>query len=329
MVSVITSSFNCGPYLSDHVRSVEKQVFGDWEHIVVDCGSSDGSWNLLQGLAHKRLKSFTHPPCGVAEARAIAISHARGEFCAVLDADDTAGPTRLVTQVDLLAKNPSVVAVGGSYVAILNRPKSLYTALRREVRTVSMPTSFKEMRILIASALNPIPHSTLMFRRDAYDKLGGYRPLMEKAEDFDLVIRFSEIGEIVAVSECVSNIRFGRQGSHTVRHKPQGRDDVFYALLAVLSSIARSNRLAVTEKAIEGFLSRRTQREIHALQGHWALRALCENAFNGSRSLKRALGRLILNRCGVIVPSGRLSAFWKCSSGVKTLEVLNREQLTE
>ena len=94
--------------------SVLNQSFDSWEHIIIDCGSTDNSRKVLESLKHPRLRVIHEEFCGVARARNRAIQQARGEFCAILDADDRALPDRLRLQVELLRKDKALVAVGGN-----------------------------------------------------------------------------------------------------------------------------------------------------------------------------------------------------------------------
>ena len=87
--------YNCAPFLRESVASVLAQTFDDLELILVDDGSSDGSWEVLQTLADKRLRSFRFERnVGVGFARNFAITKADSEYLAFLDADDLAHPAR-------------------------------------------------------------------------------------------------------------------------------------------------------------------------------------------------------------------------------------------
>jgi len=278
LVSVITSNYNCARHLPDCVSSVLDQTFDSWEHIIIDCGSTDNSRQVLESLKHPRLRVVHESFCGVARARNIAIQQAQGEFCAILDADDLALPNRLFRQIELLQNNPEVVAVGGDIQAIFFRHRLWERVLRRNNRTVQLPYRHDEMMLFLRSVLSPIPHSTLTFRKTTFQELGGYREAMEKAEDFDFILRFGLHGRLAGVHEPVGVLHFGVAGSHSTRHRPHGRDALYYAFLALLFNIACANGLKCVQQDIEKWLDGIGKQGINALQGRWGWKNLMKRS---------------------------------------------------
>ena len=108
LVSVIIPVHNGTTVLSDALTSVRQQTCQNFEVIVVDDGSSDGSHALAQKFADEdsRIKVLRQPNSGVSMARNAAIAHARGELIAFLDADDVWLPEKLAAQLDLLQQEP-------------------------------------------------------------------------------------------------------------------------------------------------------------------------------------------------------------------------------
>ena len=256
LVSVITSNYNCADYLPDCVSSVLDQTFDSWEHIIIDCGSTDNSRKVLESLKHPQLRIVYEKFCGVALARNMAIQQAQGEFCAILDADDLALPDRLRLQVELLQKNQELTAVGGNIQAIYVSDRTWKSILRSNKRTFQYPYRHDEIMLFLRSTLSPILHSTLMFRKKIFQKIGGYWEAMEKAEDFDLILRFGLHGRLGAVCEPVSVLRFGVTDSHTTRHQPHGRDAQYYSVLSFLFNTARINGLNCAQQDIEEWLDK-------------------------------------------------------------------------
>jgi hypothetical protein len=104
--------YNCAPFLRESVASVLGQTFTDFELILVDDGSSDGSWEIMQSFPDKRIRTFRFDHNrGVAFARNFAIENADSEFVAFLDADDVAHLARFAVQVACLDSNPDIGAV--------------------------------------------------------------------------------------------------------------------------------------------------------------------------------------------------------------------------
>lgn len=113
-VSVIIIFFDALPYLSEAIESVLGQTLPDWELLLVDDGSSDGSSELAREYAGGRAGQITylahprHQNLGMSASRNLGLHNARGRFVAFLDADDVYLPDRLRRHVDILERNPGI-----------------------------------------------------------------------------------------------------------------------------------------------------------------------------------------------------------------------------
>lgn len=107
-VSVIMPCYNAAPHLPASVGSLQAQTHTNWELVIVDDGSTDDSWQVLQKLAHAdpRIRVFQQANAGAAAARNRALREARGAYTAFLDADDTWHPAFLEAMLTALAANP-------------------------------------------------------------------------------------------------------------------------------------------------------------------------------------------------------------------------------
>lgn len=117
-VSVITPYLDAAPYLAEAIASVRAQTCPDWELVLVDDGSSDGSTEIASEAARQdgRIRLLRRPPGsrgGAAAARNLALRSVRGEYIAFLDADDVFTPDKLHTQLDLMARYPDAMMVYG------------------------------------------------------------------------------------------------------------------------------------------------------------------------------------------------------------------------
>lgn len=114
MVSVIIPVYNGYPEIIDAVESVLWQTYPDWECIIVNDGSTDGTKNYLDSLTDTRFK-ITHleKNGGRGNARQEGLKQVEGEYIAFLDADDWYAPEKLQEQVDFLECNPNVDLISG------------------------------------------------------------------------------------------------------------------------------------------------------------------------------------------------------------------------
>jgi glycosyltransferase involved in cell wall biosynthesis len=105
-VSIITPLYNKVAYIADTIKSVMSQTYSDWEMLVVDNGSTDGSWEKAQALQEPRIRLLQSPKQGPGAARNYGLTYAQGEWIQFLDADDLLEPTHLEDQLSIEKQNP-------------------------------------------------------------------------------------------------------------------------------------------------------------------------------------------------------------------------------
>jgi glycosyltransferase involved in cell wall biosynthesis len=318
LVTVITSNYNGASFLGGCVRSIQQQTYESWEHVIVDCGSTDGSADVLRSLMHPRLRVVREGTCGVAHARNVALKDARGIYCANLDVDDVAYPTRLERQVGVLDRELDVVAVGGGIDAVMLGYHGWRRVLRRRTRRIQLPVTHNGMALFLQSVLNPIAHSTLTFRKAVTEEIGGYREAMEKAEDFDLILRLSLRGRLAGLQGPVGAIRYGREGSHSARHQPKGRDALYYAVTALLYNTSVGMGLACQQVDVERWLDRIGSRGVCALQGRWALGSLSNQKEVLPFSSQTLLVKVVALRAAAMVMCQR-QGWWRVAGSPTSL----------
>lgn len=116
-ISVILPVYNAELYIEEAVNSILSQTFSDFELIIIDDGSTDGSSELLSKLAmlDSRIRLISRENKGLIASLNEAISLAKSKYIARMDADDIALPTRLAQQFDFLQANPKVAVLGTCY----------------------------------------------------------------------------------------------------------------------------------------------------------------------------------------------------------------------
>ncbi len=171
------SVFNGEEFLSEAINSILEQTLKDYEFIIVNDASTDKTSNILSEFAvkDKRIKIINNVKnMGLARSLNIAISEAKGNFIARMDADDYSYPDRLLTQYRYMSKHPNTIVCGTSM--------RTYEELRNKVP----PLSHEEIISSIAFDC-PFYHPTVMIRKDILLKLGIIYPeSYEKAQDYGL-----------------------------------------------------------------------------------------------------------------------------------------------
>lgn len=197
-LSVILPVHDGMPYLAESVRSILDQSFADFELVIGDDGSRDGSAAVLEGFAAQdsRIRLLRRPqPSGLAASAAWLAAEARAPLIAVAHADDRAHPDRLARQM-AVAAHPGIVLVGTLWDGI--------DEAGRRIRPAD------HWRLLRPSRLAPFSHSSILFRKDAFLRAGGYRPAAEYWEDLDLYYRLARQGRIAVIPESLSTVRHSR-----------------------------------------------------------------------------------------------------------------------
>lgn len=178
LVSVVTPNLNGGRFLAAAIASVAAQSHGAVEHLVVDGGSTDDSHAILAAHAD-RLNWWVVPGSGQAAAIAAGFRRARGTLLAWLNADDVYRPDALARMADVLARHPDAALVYGD--------AEFVDADGRVLRAAAHVEDFSYRRLL--NDLDFIVQPATLFRRDAYEAVGGLDPALHYAMDYDLWLK--------------------------------------------------------------------------------------------------------------------------------------------
>lgn len=192
--SVVMPVFDAETYLREAVESVLGQTLAELELIAVDDGSTDRSPGILEEYARAdgRVRVLRQEHAGLAAALNLGCRAAEGPYVARMDADDVALPDRLEWQARFLDEHPEVAVVGGAFVFLNARGERL--------STVAYPTVSGKIKRELERA-NCLAHPTVMFRKVAFDEVGGYR--LANGEDYDLWLRIGERHELANLPEPV------------------------------------------------------------------------------------------------------------------------------
>lgn len=196
LLSVVLPVHNAAPWLDACLRSIAAQDFTDFELVVLDDGSSDGTPAILADWAARepRLRvERSAARLGAAGSSNRVMERASAPLVARMDADDLMLPGRLSAQVAFMAAHPAAVAVGG-----------LAWTIDGSGRRVRPPD---RARLLRDGPFAPFPHSSLVLRRSAWQAIGGYREEAEKWEDVDLFLRLAAHGEVWTLTRPVIEYR--------------------------------------------------------------------------------------------------------------------------
>jgi len=212
LVSIITPARNAAPYLPETTASVRRQTYENWEWLVADDGSTDGTVALVEEAADAdpRIRLLHTPgPTGLAaRARNLAMQRARGEFFAFLDADDLWEPHKLERQIMYLNDHPEADGVCSWYDLVGDE---------RQVRDRSRMVRHRKNPLCRREELLegcPFQTSTVVFRRRCYDELGGMDedPRLRSTEDYEYFARLVANYAIHRLGATLTHYRLSANG---------------------------------------------------------------------------------------------------------------------
>lgn len=198
-VSVLMTVYNGAAYLAQSLDSVVAQTFPDWELIVVQNGSSDDSPRILDRYTNPRIRRFDlQTNIGRTPALRYAFEQVRGQYIAVLDADDIALPERFARQVSYLDVHPEVVLLG-AWADFIDE--------RGDKTGEWRPPTGSEQLVSWLGCQNPIVHSAAMYRAAIAQEVGGYPADVPYSQDFGLWLKLAQRGDLAVLPECLCLFR--------------------------------------------------------------------------------------------------------------------------
>ncbi|MBE0410252.1 MAG: glycosyltransferase [Anaerolineales bacterium] len=199
-VSVVMCVYNEEHYIRDAIDSILSQTYDDFELIVVDDASTDGTPEILRSFVDERIIIFRNEKnSGPYRSANKGISLAQGEFIARHDADDISHPKRFEKQVNHLIKNNSIGMVSSDFQYI---DKSGHI-----IDSVSLPASNHTLQERLTRG-NIFAQGSVIFRRSVFDQVGGYRDYFPVSQDYDLWLRMSEVSELANIDAPLYQMRF-------------------------------------------------------------------------------------------------------------------------
>ncbi len=228
-VSVVMSAFNSEEFISESINSILNQDFKDFEFIIINDGSSDKTLSIINKYQKidNRIKVINQKNFGLTKSLNNAVSIAKSNFIARIDADDISLPSRLSTQLKYLKSNSNLGFVFSNFIFI---DKS-----GNKIQKKIISTNSYQVRYNLLKGINNIAHSSVMFRKDLFFEIGKYRNRFKKSQDIDLWIRMTDKYEFSNVgSEPLILIR-----NHD-NQISRNENDIF-KYISILSYLMRKN----------------------------------------------------------------------------------------
>lgn len=201
--SVIIPLYNKAPYVRKTIESVLRQTYGDYELIIIDNGSTDGSNRIVAQFTDPRIRIVRlEENVGVSNARNKGVELSTAPYISFLDADDWWEPTFLEEMAALIERHPDAGIYGTGYYIVKNGKK--------RVAPIGVGDGFAEgeinyCRVYAKTLCMPLTSITVAMPRVVFDESGGFKPHLKLGEDFDLWIRIALKHKVVFLNKPLSN----------------------------------------------------------------------------------------------------------------------------
>jgi glycosyltransferase involved in cell wall biosynthesis len=201
VVSAVIPVFNCAEFLKRSIDSALAQTHRNMEVVVVDDGSTDDSALVLASYLDS-IKAVRQENAGPSEARNNGVRHASGNFLAFLDGDDLWDPRKTEIQLAALKAHPTAVAIYCDHRSI-----DAHDQVLGPTGALEHPrSSGRILEDLIRGQRIKSP-SLVMVRRDAFEAVGGFDPVLRYSEDYDLWLKLAMRGPILYQLDTLASYR--------------------------------------------------------------------------------------------------------------------------
>lgn len=203
-VSVVLPAYNSALFIQQTIASITAQSFEDFEIIVVDDGSIDATAEIA-AAQDPRVRVVQQHNQGIAVARNVGISHARGEWIAFMDHDDLWHPQKLKAQCAVLESDFGCGIVYGEFLRW--DPQTPPNFPDEDIDSSRVVAEFSGFILSQLVRTNWVLLSTAMIRRSVFETVGLFDPAMPPADDWDFVIRAAEHYRFVKLAQKVALYR--------------------------------------------------------------------------------------------------------------------------
>jgi glycosyltransferase len=193
-LTIITAVFNNQQFVADAINSVLNQTFQDFEYIIVDGASTDGTLEVLNIYRGRIDKLISEPDKGIYDALNKGIRYASGDYVGFLHSDDLLAHSDVLRVIHSRLTEESVDSVYGDLQ---------YVSQREPQRIVRYWKAGDFSKAKLIRGWMP-PHPTLFIKRAVYEKYGGFDTSYKIAADYDLILRL--FGRVQITTQYISQV---------------------------------------------------------------------------------------------------------------------------
>jgi glycosyltransferase involved in cell wall biosynthesis len=185
------------PYLPAAVGSILTQSYADFDFLIVDDGSTDGSLDYLRSLSDARIRLSAQKNAGLGTTLNRMLALCETKYFARMDSDDIANRRRLELQMNYLTAHPDVVMVGTQFDFLVGH---------KRLRMGAAPLDHASIERRLLEGKSGVCHPTIIFQTEAARSFGGYR-IGGAGEDIDFCLRMIDCGRAANLQDVVYSYR--------------------------------------------------------------------------------------------------------------------------
>jgi glycosyltransferase involved in cell wall biosynthesis len=213
-ITVLMPAYNAEKYIGNAIESVLAQTYSDFELVIINDGSTDGTQSIIETFNDERIVLVNQANMGVAGALNAGLKISNAPFIARFDADDICYPTRLEKQLNFLQQNPDYILVGSDVDYILENGEFLF-------HSHCIAHSHNEIMDKLYFYC-PFFHPSVMYKKESVCNAGGYPADAHNFEDYLLWVAIAKMGKFCNLAEPLIKYRLNST-SITIDEKWRGK----------------------------------------------------------------------------------------------------------
>ena len=192
IITVLIPTYNCEQYIQEAVQSILDQTYTNFECIIIDDCSTDGTVDIIKTFNDPRINLIIKPKnSGYTNSLNYGLTIAKGKYIARMDGDDISLPNRFEKQIEVLEQDKDIIVCG-----------SIFRIIDSET-IITAPEKHEDIKLALLKD-SCIGHPTAMIRKSVLDKHQiFYDTNFEPAEDYDLWVKLSKLGKLHNLQEVL------------------------------------------------------------------------------------------------------------------------------
>jgi glycosyltransferase involved in cell wall biosynthesis len=258
LVSVVVPTYNYGRFIGETLDSLRAQTYEEWECVVVDDGSTDDTEQVVarSAAADARVRYLRQPNQRQAVAKNTGLADARGRYVQFLDADDLLEPRKLERQVEFMEATPEAdIVYGGARYFHTERPaERLYGMFGEEAPWMPELSGAGRAVVLPLVRMNIMAINAALVRREVFDDVGPFDPVLPPVEDWDYWLRCALAGKRFEFRGFDGTLALVRAHPASTSRQPAPALAAWRALRAKIDTLTRDPEVLLLNREMKSQL---------------------------------------------------------------------------